>query len=180
MKVPQLTASVPPKHCTCWWRHIRSCANFSIPWWHDWIVGCLCRWWWIVFVVWLTDERRSLISSWDHCQRSSPSQISDIPRASFWWKKFRLWWMKLCSSDNHCTTTTPMHCNWYTHHCSIKRLWATIANHYQSSYFAKKSLAPVLERACCIVAKHSQHQVNNTSISICWKWYGSLDLWFLT
>ena len=40
-------------------------------------------WWWIVFVVWLTDERRSLISSRDHCQRSSPSRISDMPRAGF-------------------------------------------------------------------------------------------------
>ena len=25
----------------------------------------------------------SLISSWDHCQRSSPSRISDMPRAEF-------------------------------------------------------------------------------------------------
>ena len=40
-------------------------------------------WWWIVFVVWLTDERQSLISSWDHCQRSSPSRISDTSRAGF-------------------------------------------------------------------------------------------------
>ena len=40
-------------------------------------------WWWIVFVVWLTDKRRSLISSRDHCQRSSPSRISDTPRAEF-------------------------------------------------------------------------------------------------
>ena len=40
-------------------------------------------WWWIVYVVWLTDERRSLISSRDHCQRSSPSRISDTPRAGF-------------------------------------------------------------------------------------------------
>ena len=42
-------------------------------------------WWWIIFVVWLTDERRafSLISSRDHCQRSSPSRISDTPGAGF-------------------------------------------------------------------------------------------------
>ena len=25
----------------------------------------------------------NLISSWDHCQRSTPSQISDMPRAGF-------------------------------------------------------------------------------------------------
>ena len=39
-------------------------------------------WWWIVFVVWLTNERRlRLISRRDHCQRFSPSQISDTPQA---------------------------------------------------------------------------------------------------
>ena len=35
------------------------------------------------FVVWLTDKRHSLISSQDHCQRSSPSRISDTPQAGF-------------------------------------------------------------------------------------------------
>ena len=41
-------------------------------------------WWWIVFVVWLTDERcLRLISSRDHCQRFSLSQISNTPRAGF-------------------------------------------------------------------------------------------------
>ena len=42
-------------------------------------------WWWsIVFVVWLTDKRCfSLISSQDHCQRSSPSWISNTLRAGF-------------------------------------------------------------------------------------------------
>ena len=35
-------------------------------------------------MVWLTDERcLCLISSRDHCQRFSPSQISDTPRAGF-------------------------------------------------------------------------------------------------
>ena len=36
--------------------------------------------WWIVFVVWLTDQRHSLISSRGHCQTSSPSRISDTPQ----------------------------------------------------------------------------------------------------
>ena len=40
-------------------------------------------WWWIIYVVWLTDERRSLISSRSHCQRFSPSRISDTPRAGY-------------------------------------------------------------------------------------------------
>ena len=35
-------------------------------------------WWWIFFVVWF-----SLIFSWDHCRRSSPSRISDTRRAGF-------------------------------------------------------------------------------------------------
>ena len=44
--------------------------KFVEMWWWWW------WWWWIVSVVWLTNERRfSLISSQDHCQRSSPSQI---------------------------------------------------------------------------------------------------------
>ena len=49
----------------------------------------------------------SLISSRDHCQRSSPSRISDKP-SRVWTcaePEFRLSWMKLCSSDNHYTTT---------------------------------------------------------------------------
>ena len=37
--------------------------------------------WWIVFGEWLTDERcLGFISSRDHCQRFSPSQISETPR----------------------------------------------------------------------------------------------------
>ena len=48
----------------------------------------------------------SLISSWDHCQRFSPSQISDMPRAGFETSaepEITLRWLKLCSSDNHYT-----------------------------------------------------------------------------
>ena len=63
--------------------------------WRLWLcfcmLDCIARtlsswwwWWWIVFVVWLTGERRlHLISSLDHCQRFSPSRISDTPRAGF-------------------------------------------------------------------------------------------------
>ena len=41
-------------------------------------------WWWFVFGKWLSDERcLRLISRWKHCQRFSPSQISDTPRAGF-------------------------------------------------------------------------------------------------
>ena len=52
----------------------------------------------------MVDRRKvfSLISSRDHCQRSSPSRISNTPWAGFE-PEFRLSWMKLCSSDNHYT-----------------------------------------------------------------------------
>ena len=39
--------------------------------------------WWIVFAVRLTNERQNLISSWEPCQRSSSSRISDTLRAGF-------------------------------------------------------------------------------------------------
>ena len=45
-----------------------------------------------------------LISSRDHCQRSSPSRISWHTTSRIWTcaePEFRLSWMKLCSSDNH-------------------------------------------------------------------------------
>ena len=51
-------------HAVFWW------------WWWWW-------WWWIVFVV--VDRRKafSLISSQDHCQRSSSSRISNASRAGY-------------------------------------------------------------------------------------------------
>ena len=54
----------------------------------------------------MVDRRKafSLISSREHCQRSSPSRISDTPRAGFEPAhnlEFRICWMKLCSCDNH-------------------------------------------------------------------------------
>ena len=57
----------------------------------------------------MVDRRKAFspISSRDHCQRSSPSQISDTPRARFETcaePEFRLRCMKLCSSNNHYTT----------------------------------------------------------------------------
>ena len=47
----------------------------------------------------------SLISSPDHCQRSSPSQISHMQQAGFEPAQ-NLSWMKLCSSNNHYTTAS--------------------------------------------------------------------------
>ena len=53
----------------------------------------------------MVDRRKvySLISSRDHCQRSSPSGISVAPRAGSE-PEFKLSWMKLRSSDNRYTT----------------------------------------------------------------------------
>ena len=49
---------------------------------YHWVM--MTNWWWIVFAEWLTDERcLRLISSRDHCQRFSLSQISDTPQAGF-------------------------------------------------------------------------------------------------
>ena len=64
------------------------------------MMNCLCG---------MVDRRKAfgLISSRDHCQRSSPSRISDTPRAGFE-PEFRLSWMKLCSSDNHYTTAPQL------------------------------------------------------------------------
>ena len=54
----------------------------------------------------MVDQRKalSLVSSREHRQRYSPSQISDTPRNRIWTcaePKFRLCWMKLCISGNH-------------------------------------------------------------------------------
>ena len=56
----------------------------------------------------MVDRRQafSLISSWDHYKRSSPSRISEHPASRIWTcaePEFRLSWRKLCSSDNHYT-----------------------------------------------------------------------------
>ena len=68
----------------------------------------------------------SLISSRDHCQRSSPSRIFDTPRAGFEAcaePEFRLCWMNLCSSHNH-YTTAPVdnhHLNSFFQNCASAR-----------------------------------------------------------
>ena len=65
------------------------------------LMNCFCG---------MVDRRKafSLISSREHCQRSSPSQISDTRGAGFE-PEFRLSWMKMCSSDNHYTTAPQNH-----------------------------------------------------------------------
>ena len=89
----------------------RSCASSSLTcgvseirdgedlWQWSYLMNCFCG---------MVDRRKafSFISSRDHCQRSSPSRISDT--LSRVWTcaepEFRLSWMKFCSRDNHYTT----------------------------------------------------------------------------
>ena len=57
----------------------------------------------------MVDRRKafSLISYLDHCQRSSPSWISEKPRAGACAEpEYRLWWVKSSSSDNHYTNAS--------------------------------------------------------------------------
>ena len=51
------------------------CSNVP-KWFHVKKYDCFCG---------MVDQRKvfSLISSWDHCQRSSPLQICDTPQAGF-------------------------------------------------------------------------------------------------
>ena len=65
------------------------------------MMNCFCS---------MVDQQKtfSLLSSRDHCQRSSSSQISNTPRAGFDPAQnlsSDLVLLKLCSSDNHYTTT---------------------------------------------------------------------------
>ena len=85
-------------------RFLKNAPNSGTLNWLSW------RWWMMNYFCGMVDQRKmfSLISSWDHCQRSSPSQISDTPQAGFEPAQnqvlFRLTWMKLCISDNHHAT----------------------------------------------------------------------------
>ena len=82
----------------------RYCATSTPEYWVEWhmmmmMMSCFCG---------MVDRRTafSFISSHDHCQRPSPSRISDTPRAGFepHRTEFRFSWIKLCSSDDHYTT----------------------------------------------------------------------------
>ena len=98
------------------------CFKFKNTFGIFWSVFCGSWWWlWMVFVVWLTDERRlALFLSRDYCQISSPSWIYDT-RAGFepaqnlssglveWSCAVAITaipWHHLCSSDNHYTTAS--------------------------------------------------------------------------
>ena len=76
----------------------------TIAWYLNWIelMNCFCG---------MVDRRKafSLISSRDHCQRSSSSRISDTPSrvCTCVEPEPRLSWMKLCSSDIRYTTAPP-------------------------------------------------------------------------
>ena len=75
-------------------------SNQVIKWWWWW-------WWWIVFFGMVARRKVfHLISSRDHCQRSSASRISDTPRAGFELaQKLRLGFAEWCCAA--LITTTP-------------------------------------------------------------------------
>ena len=77
------------------------------------LVGKCCKYWndelfwWIVFVVWLTNERRLVLFPAGTIVRDPHHRESLTPTSRVWAcaePEFRLSWMKLCSSDNHYTT----------------------------------------------------------------------------
>ena len=86
----------------------------------------------------------SLVSSRDHCLRSSPSRISDTPQTGLEpAPKFRISWMKLCSSDNHCIVEPLRDCRDCTslqgstfillfHHFDIDRAWKYLHSQIQN------------------------------------------------
>ena len=101
----------------------------------------------------MVDQRKalSLISNQDHCQRSSPSWISNTLQAGFE-PAHEPAWMKLCSSDNH-YTTTPLERN----EINTNVLW--------------KYSAPSLKLNQCqqeVIFGHSSHTMLKKKIS--WKW----------
>ena len=67
------------------------------------------RWWWIVFVVWLTEERRLALlpsSAMDPDRDPDHWNLQHAP-SSIWTcaePEFRLHWIKLYSYDNHYIT----------------------------------------------------------------------------
>ena len=68
------------------------------------------EWWWIVFVVWLTDERGlASFPAWTIVRDPHHNDLQHIV-SRIWTRtepEFRLYWMKLCSSDN-CYTMVPL------------------------------------------------------------------------
>ena len=64
-------------------------------------------WWWIVFAEWLTNERPLALFSAMATVRDSYHHKFLLPVIMIWTcaeTVFRLWWMKLCSSDNRYPT----------------------------------------------------------------------------
>ena len=72
------------------------------------------RWWWIVFAVWLTDERRSaLFPSGTIVRLPRHLESPTLCEQDLTEPELRLCWMKLCSSDNHYSTTPYLLHNGY-------------------------------------------------------------------
>ena len=104
-------------------------SRFSVHWWW-W------RWWWIVFVVYL-------ISSRDHCQRSSPSRISDTPRAEFEFAQ-NLSSVLVEWSCAVVTTTTPRR-HWF-----MQKHFYDIPSYYNNNLIVRSGRFEELEDKLCV------------------------------
>ena len=73
---------------------------------HNILIKTRNEWWWIVFAVWLTDERRLALFPAGTIVRDPHHRESLTPTSRVWTctePEFRFSWMKLCGSDNHHT-----------------------------------------------------------------------------
>ena len=107
----------------------------------------------------------SLILSREHCLRSSPSRISDTPQTGLEpAPKFRICWMKLCSSDNHCIVEPLRDCRDCTslqgstfillfHHFDIDRAW--------NISIVRSKISGLLVNPLTVDAKYSRHNTGN-------------------
>ena len=83
-------------------------SNFNTTSLDRCMIAILSLWWWIVFVLWLTDERRLALFPAGTTARD-PDHRESLTRREQGLRtcaepEFRLSWVKLCSSDNHYTT----------------------------------------------------------------------------
>ena len=109
---------------------LKTSIHSHFPSSHKLFLQSLMNWWWIVFVVWLTDERRLALFSAGPL--SEILTIANLRHASRVWTcaepEFRLSWMNLCSSDNHYTPapfSAFIYLLKFNNRNPRKRLWVT-------------------------------------------------------
>ena len=105
--------------------------------------------WWIGFVVWLTDEKHLALSLFPVKTIVRNLTISSLQHTtcSIWTYKetgFRLYWMMLCSSDNHYTTAMKMYFVIILFHLisskwKLQSTYLLLQQTYWSNIYLKKS-----------------------------------------